>query len=331
QVYDMGFANGYWYIAMEYVDGPTLAEVWLRVCQLGRPMPLGVAIGIVLQLCEALHHVHERTDRTGKPLGIVHQDVTPYNVMLTRDGVVKLVDFGVATTAFHRREELGVTRGTLAYMSPEQVRARPLDRRSDIFSLGVILYELTTNVRLFDGDNIGIMRRIVEQDVPPPSSVIAGYPKDLEALVLSVLQRERSRRLQSMVQFARNLETISFNHSLLTGYRTIASYVSQLFPHQSDRWKQEVTCQEERDGHGESGFSIVNDEEMVRELALLHPGSVGKDDAFADPLVFPPSRSRQEGDHLAGDSQVSDESDKKKEEMKVYGKARTGIGYCCRY
>ncbi|MFO0682293.1 MAG: serine/threonine-protein kinase [Sandaracinus sp.] len=231
QVYDVAFSDGYWYIAMEHVDGPTLADLWHRGARNGHPMPLPVAIAVVLQICEALHHAHERTDRARRPLRIVHRDVTPQNMMLTRDGVMKLMDFGVALTAARREEEnRGAVRGTLAYMAPEQVRARPLDKRADVFALGVVLYELTTGMRLFRGSDVQVMTQVVEQDVPPPSSRIPDYPADLEQVVLETLSRDRGRRTPSAAHLAWKLEELAIRRGMLVGPRTIARYVGQTMP-----------------------------------------------------------------------------------------------------
>ncbi len=230
QVYEVGFADGHWYIAMEQVDGPTVSDIWIQGAKNNQPMPIPVAIGIVLQTCEALHHAHERTDRARRPLRIVHRDVTPQNIMLTRDGVAKLMDFGVAATTARKDTDAGAVRGTFSYMAPEQIRARPLDKRADVFALGVILYELTTNTRLFRGTDVQIMTQVVEHDVPPPSSRVADYPADLEEIVLSALQRDRSRRVPSSAHLAWRLEELALRNQILVGPRTVARYVTQVMP-----------------------------------------------------------------------------------------------------
>jgi serine/threonine protein kinase len=177
QIFDLGECEDTWYIAMEYVPGVNLADLWRAGARGGTPMPLDVTLGIVIQICEALHHAHEAEDRGGNALQIVHRDVTPHNIMITRDGVAKLMDFGIAQTNANRHEQRGVLRGTLAYMSPEQVRGRWLDRRADIFALGVVLYELTTGTRLFRGEDVQVMTSIVETDIRPPSTIVSGYPR----------------------------------------------------------------------------------------------------------------------------------------------------------
>lgn len=230
QVYDVGFADGYWYIAMEHVDGPTVADIWIQGVKNQQPMPIPVAIGIVLQTCEALHHAHERADRARRPLRIVHRDVTPQNIMLTRDGVAKLMDFGVAATTARRDTDAGAVRGTFSYMAPEQIRARPLDKRADVFALGVILYELTTNTRLYRGTDVQIMTQVVEHDAPTPSSRVPDYPADLEEIVMNTLQRDRGRRVPSSAHLAWRLEELALRNQILVGPRTVARYVTQVVP-----------------------------------------------------------------------------------------------------
>lgn len=230
QVIELGYADGTWFMTMEYVEGYDIADVWRAGARLGQPMPLPVSIGIGMQVCEALHHAHERKDKAGNPLRIVHRDVTPQNVMLTRDGVVKLMDFGVAKTAARTDTEAGALKGTLSYMSPEQVRGRALDRRSDVFSIGVILYELTTGQRLFRGSEVEVMTAIVEHDVPPPTHLFPDYPPDLETIVMSALARQRKDRISSAAHLTRALEQLAMRHGVLVGPRTVARYVSRVLP-----------------------------------------------------------------------------------------------------
>ena len=230
QAYDLGQADGYWYVAMEYVDGWNVADVWRQGAKQGQPMPLHVAIGIVMQACEALHHAHERTDRAKRPLHIVHRDVTPQNLMLTRDGVVKLMDFGVALSRARKDTEAGAVRGTFSYMAPEQVRAKPLDKRADIFAIGVILYELTTGSRLFRGSEVQVMTEVVEKDVPRPSERVPGYPQDLEKIVLGALERDRARRTPSAAHLATKLEEFAQRHGLPVGPRAVARYLASIVP-----------------------------------------------------------------------------------------------------
>jgi len=232
QVFELGVEDGLWYIALEWVDGHDLSDLLTVGARSHQPMPLAVAIGIVMQACEALHHAHERRDKAGRPLRIVHRDVTPQNLMVTRDGVVKLLDFGIARTSARRDTDAGVVKGTFAYMAPEQVRARPLDKRADVFALGVILYELTTGARLFRGTDVHVMTQVVEQDAPPPSTRVADYPPDLERIVLQALQRDRGQRTPSASHLALALEEFATRSGLLVGPRAVARHVLQVFPYE---------------------------------------------------------------------------------------------------
>ncbi|MCB9620895.1 MAG: protein kinase [Sandaracinus sp.] len=230
QVFDLGFAEGTWFLTMEYVDGMNVADVWRKGVRARQVMPLHVTLGIVLQVCEALHHAHEASDKAGRPLRIVHRDVTPQNIMLTRDGVAKLMDFGVAKTDARADTEAGTVKGTFSYMAPEQVRGRGVDRRADVFALGVILYELTTGARLFRGTDVQVMTQIVEQDAPAPSTRMPEYPADLEEIVLAALRRDSRARIASAADLALHLEHLAMRHGLIVGPRAIAAYLAEIEP-----------------------------------------------------------------------------------------------------
>ncbi|HEY2736512.1 MAG TPA: serine/threonine-protein kinase [Polyangiales bacterium] len=232
QVYDLGYADGFWYLAMEHVGGVTLTDLCRTAAKLQHPMPLAVAIGIVNQVCLALHHAHERRDREGKALRIVHRDVTPHNIIITHDAVVKVLDFGVAQTSARVDTDAGAVRGTYAYMGPEQVRGKPLDKRADVFALGVILYELTTGRRLFRGSDVEIMTAIVERDVAPPSRHVPNYPPELEQIVMQALARDRSRRTASAAHLALALDQFCMRQGIVFGALVVAHYVRTIYPYE---------------------------------------------------------------------------------------------------
>ena len=230
QVFDLGFADGTWFIAMEYVDGWNLADLWRMGARARKPMPLHVTLGVVLQMCEALNHAHDARDRAGRPLRIVHRDVTPQNVMVTRDGVAKLMDFGVAKTDARPKTDAGAVKGTFSYMAPEQVRGKEVDRRADVFALGVILHELTTGARLFRGTEIQVMTSIVERDAPAPSTRVPDYPADLEEIVLAALKRDRRSRIRSASDLALHISHFAMRHGLAVGPRAVSHFVREVVP-----------------------------------------------------------------------------------------------------
>jgi hypothetical protein len=152
--------------------------------------------------------------------------------MISLDAVVKVLDFGVAQTTARMDTDAGAVRGTYAYMGPEQVRGRPLDKRADVFALGVVLYELTTGRRLFRGNDIQVMTQIVEQDVIPPSRLLANYPAELEQVVINALARDRGKRTPSSAHLALALDQFCMRSGLVTGPLVISHYVRTLFPYE---------------------------------------------------------------------------------------------------
>ena len=228
-VLDLAYADGAWFIAMEHVEGHTVSELFDACVRRRASPPVEVALSIVHQAAEALHHAHERADPQGGPLRIVHRDVTPQNLMLNRVGVVKVMDFGVAQTAARNDSEVGAVKGTFSYMAPEQIRAKSLDKRADVFSLGVVLYEASTWTRLFEGPDIHVMTRIVEDDVPHPSSRVAGYPPELERIVMQALSRDRGDRFPSAAHLSQAIEGFASRHQLPLGPRVVAQCMRGLW------------------------------------------------------------------------------------------------------
>ncbi len=195
QTSDFGEVDGCYFLTMEYLRGRDLATI-LRVLA-GRNEVLDPAIAafLALQVARGLAYAHGLGSPTGAPLNIVHRDVTPSNIMLLRSGGVKLLDFGIAKTkgefTLGENTETGVCKGKLPYLSPEQVEGHPLDRRSDLFTLGVVLWEALTGRRLFLGrTDYETMQNVLERPVPPPSSLRPDAPAALDAIVLRALARD---------------------------------------------------------------------------------------------------------------------------------------------
>jgi eukaryotic-like serine/threonine-protein kinase len=207
-LYDVGQDAGVMYMAMEWVEGDSLhtliAEAGKR-----RPIPSEMAVRIVADAASGLHAAHELTNDQGESLGVVHRDVSPHNILVGTDGRVKLVDFGVAKAVERLAEATtaGQVKGKFGYMSPEQAVARPVDRRSDVFSLGIVLFEVTTGRRLFRGTNDAeTLHLVVEGEIPKPSAIDPAYPKELEHIVLKALSRSRRERFQTAEELQKALE-----------------------------------------------------------------------------------------------------------------------------
>jgi serine/threonine protein kinase len=209
KVYEFGEVAGEHYLAMELVDGWDLYDILAAFARAGRLPPVALVCHIGAELADALAYAHALTDERGHPLGFVHRDVSPGNVMITRHGAIKLVDFGVHTIRDRRVEErtaVGVLRGTLSYMSPEQADGHPVDRRSDVFSLGSVLYEAITGHNLFRVENdLETLRRVREAVVPSPSSHRADVDPRIARILLAMLARSPADRLASCDEVARAL------------------------------------------------------------------------------------------------------------------------------
>ncbi len=216
QVFDLGRAGNTYWLAMEYLHGEPLREV-LRLIEDGAaPMPPEIAAKVCADAAEGLHAAHELRGRDGQPLGLVHRDVSPHNLFVTFEGGVKVVDFGVAKARGRLSDtHVGILKGKVAYMSPEQTRGEAIDRRTDVFALGVVLWELTTGRRLFRSDSdLETVARVQACRVPKPSSLVPGYPLALERIVMGALEPRPEARWPTARHFARELQrfVISIGH-----------------------------------------------------------------------------------------------------------------------
>lgn len=209
QTFDLGSVEGRFYIVMEYVDGADVSQLLDRVIAKKALLPVEAALFIMTRVCQALDYAHRKVDPSGASLGVIHRDVSPQNVLLSRDGDVKLTDFGIAKAALRVGEtEVGVIKGKYCYMSPEQAWADPIDHRSDIFSAGAVLYELLTGRMLFSpDDNIpALLERVRKAEIDPPSTLRPEVPPELDAIVLRALARKARDRFESAGDFAAELE-----------------------------------------------------------------------------------------------------------------------------
>jgi Protein kinase domain len=231
QVYDIGEADGLPFYAMEYLDGHDVREI-MRALQTRREkLPLEHAIIIAIGVAAALHYAHEMKDEEGRTLGIVHRDVSPQNVAVTFDGGVKLFDFGVAKAKRRSTETRhGTLKGKIQYMSPEQCRGDEVDRRSDVFSVAILLWELITGRRLFGGNSdFGVMKSIAESDAPKPSLVWTECPPELEAIVMRGLRRERQGRYATTEELQLALEAFARESRLAVSGVGLGRHLRKLF------------------------------------------------------------------------------------------------------
>ncbi|WP_375757648.1 protein kinase [Corallococcus exercitus] len=208
QVFDFGQEAGEYFLAMEWVDGQPLSKVLKRSKLKGMAhLPAPLAVQLMVEVCKGLHHAHTRRDEQGRPLGLVHRDVSPDNVLVSYEGEVKLTDFGIAKAQLAGRPETdaGVVRGKYLYLSPEQTRAQALDARSDVYTAGVVLYELLTGRRPTEGDPGSVMERIATGDLTPTQAYVPDLDPSLGALVSRALALRRDDRFTSAEDFQRAL------------------------------------------------------------------------------------------------------------------------------
>jgi hypothetical protein len=229
-VYDVAEDGGMKYIAMEYIRGETLTEIVRHGLAAGKYLPLEHAVHIVRQTAAGLAYAHAWREPDGHLMRIVHRDVSPTNILVSMEGQTKIVDFGIARAQDELREEGGVRPGKASYMSPEQVRGEGVDYRSDIFSLGIILYELALGQRLFRGPAEVVMKRIAEEKVAPPTAVRRDFPPALELIIMRALEKRPGDRYQSAEEMRVDLEEFLADEGLRTGSRRMAVYMKEIFP-----------------------------------------------------------------------------------------------------
>jgi tRNA A-37 threonylcarbamoyl transferase component Bud32 len=237
-VYDIGETGGTYFFTMEYLHGEDVRIIMRRLLRDGGRLPLEHAVMIAVGAATGLHFAHEKKGSDGRSLGIVHRDMSPSNVVVTYDGGVKVVDFGVAKMAadpeLSKRYAL---KGKLAYMSPEQLNNRPLDRRSDLFSLGIVLYEMTTHTRLFKGQTeVETMRMVLEAVVPPPSKHDPEYPHDLERIVMRALAKDPDKRYASARELQRDLEAFARDQRWQLSSAGLAEWMEKTFGPKREIW-----------------------------------------------------------------------------------------------
>jgi serine/threonine protein kinase len=230
-IFDLGRIDHSYYIAMEYVHGRDLRTIQKRAREKGLRLPLDLSLRVVSQVCAALEYAHRKKDERGRPMEIVHRDVSPQNILISFEGEVKLVDFGIAKAATKASNtDRGALRGKLLYMSPEQAWGRPIDRRSDVFSLGIVLYELVTDTKPFltTGTEVTILELVRQCVVTPPREINARVPEALDRVIMKALTREPDDRYEDAGQMQRGLERILRERPPVTA-RDLARFLELLF------------------------------------------------------------------------------------------------------
>jgi serine/threonine-protein kinase len=247
RINEFGVEAGVHFIEMEYVAGEDLRRVEKRAAAAGKGIPIGVVLRIVADAAAGLDFAHKAKDAKGQPLGLVHRDVSPQNVLVGFDGSVKLIDFGVAKAAGRAQHTAtGILKGKFPYMSPEQARGDALDCRSDVFALGIILWEQLTGRRLFKGENdLETQRLVLACQVPAPSEVEPSVPKGLDSIVLKALAKDREARFADAAGLRMALEEFALANAIPSSSAHLSAFMQELYAERIARESDPRTLEED--------------------------------------------------------------------------------------
>jgi len=231
QIFDLGRVGESYFIALEYVHGKDLRTIFDRARKRGEPLPVPMACFNIMKVCEGLAYAHDKKDAAGRDLHLVHRDVSPQNVLISYDGEVKLIDFGIAKAAGKAsKTQAGILKGKFGYMSPEQVRGLPLDRRSDVFAVGIVLYELLTGERLFVGEtDFSTLEKVRNVEIMPPSTYNRRIPDELEQIVLKALSKDVDDRYQTAMDLHDDLQSFMYTSGNFFARKDLAAYMRKTF------------------------------------------------------------------------------------------------------
>jgi len=313
---DLGEHDGVLYLVMEWVDGESLNVLMSKAAsQGGVPLPIGV--NLIGQACQGLYAAHNLRDDEGNLLGVVHRDVSPHNLLVTFTGTAKVVDFGIAkATSLASSTEVGEVKGKFAYMAPEQVRAQAVDARTDLFALGILLYQITTGKHPFRGENPGetLQNICAERGPTPPSAFLPDYPPELEAVVLKALAKNPDRRFSSANEMLTALERAMPGPLEASFEVQVAEYLKQLFGSRTTERRTALRVAQERVDQQRAESSSQISLGTLRAIAIdrsdgthssLTPGRIStpllnRMTPTPTPTPMPSARSKQAIVALAG-------------------------------
>lgn len=243
QIYELNNLSNSYFIAMEYVSGKDLRAVFDRCRKRGEPAPIPLTCYAIAQCSEGLDYAHRAKDRQGRDMSIVHRDVSPQNALVSYDGEVKVIDFGIAKAAGKAtKTQAGILKGKFGYMSPEQIRGLPLDGRSDIFALGVCLYEMLTGERLFVGDSdFSVLEKVRKVEVLPPSHFNRKIPEALERIVMKSLAKDVDDRYQHATELGEDLRSFMYSTGNAFARKDLAAFMKATFAEDYEKEKARIS------------------------------------------------------------------------------------------
>jgi serine/threonine protein kinase len=288
QITDLGMADGRYFICMEYLAGEDLEMVGARAANQRQPVPIPIAARIMLSALEGLEFAHGYQEQ-GQPVGLVHRDISPSNILVTYQGTVKVLDFGIAKASSRMTQtQPGLLKGKWGYMSPEQARGEPIDARSDLFSLGITFHELLTGRRVFERDHeIGVLLALMAQPIPPPSIARPEIPPALDRIIMKALERQQEDRYASASAMRADLEEFLRSTPSSPGTSQLAQYLQELFGRAEVERKTKIPSLTELSAIG--ALPVVQSEPTGFEKTLVRPSNPGQ----ALPSVAPAGGSTE--------------------------------------
>jgi len=286
QILELGKIEDSYFIAMELVNGKDLKTIRKQMKKVDLLMPVEQSAHIIAQVCDGLDYAHRKTDEKMNPLNIVHRDISPQNIIISYEGTVKLLDFGIAKAkSKSTKTQAGMLKGKFSYMSPEQVAAMPLDRRSDIFSLGVVFFEMLTGKRLFLGKNdVETLEKIRKADVPPPSLFNHDVTPELDRIVLKALAKNRDERYQWASELAEDLRRFVFASNRRFDRQDLMNFMSEFF-----------AAELEEDMAKIERYKQLKMPKNYTPQLVAPPASADEDDGEESVIVMPAGKSKVHG------------------------------------
>ncbi len=271
QIYDLGRVNDSYFIAMEYISGRDMSRIIPKAEKAGIPFPMIYALRIASNVCEGLYYAHTKGDAYGNPLNVVHRDITPENILVSFNGTVKIVDFGIAKANTQLEQtRAGEIKGKLSYMSPEQCMGGQLDSRSDIFSLGSVVYEWITGYKLFTGENeMAILKSIIDGKIYPPSYFKEDVPEAVERILMKSLEKDREKRYQSAWEMQFDIDTYLASSEFTPSNIHLSNFLKQIFGDEIEREKEQLLRSRVEEDRAKAEAAAAGKQQVEEEVLEL--------------------------------------------------------------
>jgi len=286
QIYDFGPMEGSYFIAMEYLFGRDLRHIFSKSQEKNFPLSNELALFIISRICSGLDYAHQLRDFQGNPLNIIHRDISPQNIFVTYEGEIKIVDFGIAKAASQSTiTQFGMIKGKIAYMSPEQASGQSIDHRSDIFSTGILLYEMITQKRMFTGpDTLQILAKVSKAEFEPPEVAHSGLSPKIYKILNKALVKDPDHRYQSCGEMLADIEECMFELSLRPSARSLSQYMKELF-------EEEITTE----GRLMRDAAVADMDRQLAPEKEVQPAGEGQEKPKIAPQAETPKTEKKRG------------------------------------